>query len=253
LPPFVPQNILWVDQCDSSNRQVMKLGAEGAPHGFVFGIEQQDQGRGRRGRSWFSPPGENLLFSILLRPGFSAERIGLLPLLCATTLWECLKEEGLESIGIKWPNDLLLQDKKICGILTEMQSRGGKLSYLVLGIGLNVHSSLESFPEELQSQASSLFAATGRRFSRDQLLQSFLRELARRLPELNGNAAPAFLSRWREASATLGREVALQMPDGSELEGIAEDIDDNGALLLRSADQKLHRLHSGEITRLRPR
>jgi BirA family biotin operon repressor/biotin-[acetyl-CoA-carboxylase] ligase len=239
------------DALPSTNVHAFRLAAEGAAHGEVVLCEQQTAGKGRRGRQWVSPPGRNLAMSVILRPALPPQAAPELTLVAAVALAEALREAGAPA-AIKWPNDVQLEGRKVAGILTELSAEPERVSFVVLGVGVNLNSRPEDFPPELAGQVTSLALALGRPVSRAaftaQLLARLEGWLERHLAEGFAPVAQA----WRALSSTLGMDVVVRT-ERSELRGHAEDIDASGALLVRRADGGgLERVLAGDVEQLRP-
>ena len=164
------KKIIYYKQLDSTNTEITRLAAQGAEHGTVVVADAQTAGKGRRGRQWESPAGENIYMSVLLRPDCLPDRAPMLTLVMAYSVAKVLKELGFLDVQIKWPNDLVLSAKKICGILTEMQLKDAEIDYVVVGVGINVNTS--KFPEELNDTATSLYLESGRTFDREGIVES---------------------------------------------------------------------------------
>ncbi|HEX2053029.1 MAG TPA: biotin--[acetyl-CoA-carboxylase] ligase [Actinomycetota bacterium] len=205
---------------DSTNRQGLEWAARGAAHGSLLVADYQTEGRGRLERRWEAPAGSSLLASIVLRPDWPPEQWALLNLAAAVALCECLDDLEVRA-EVKWPNDVLLGGRKVCGILAESSDAAA-----VLGIGVNVRQ--RSFPDGLRHPATSLELATGRSFDRGELACRLLGVLG---PLVNGPAQriPDLYRPWCQ---TLGRRVQVEL-EGTTVEGEAVDIDGSGALVLR--------------------
>jgi BirA family biotin operon repressor/biotin-[acetyl-CoA-carboxylase] ligase len=245
----IGQVLHWYEEIGSTNDRARELAEEGAEHGEVVIAEAQTAGRGRRGRSWASPARKNLYFSVVLRPDLPAERAPELTLVASVALCDTLRQAGVD-VGIKWPNDLLASGKKIGGILTELAAEPDRVSWVVLGVGLNVNARAEDFPEELRAEATSVLVERGQPAPRALLAAACFTAIEswmdRHAEEGFGPARQA----WRERSVTLGREVVVTV-EGREVAGTAEDIDDTGALLVRGRSG-LERILSGDVALLRP-
>jgi BirA family biotin operon repressor/biotin-[acetyl-CoA-carboxylase] ligase len=237
---------------DSTNRVALELARAGAAHGTCVIAEAQTAGRGRLGRSFFSPPHVNLYTSILLRPELTTDRAPTWILAAASAVAECVAEEvgGADgtAVEIKWPNDVLLGGLKTCGILMELVAEASRVAFLVLGIGVNLNVERERFPAEFRHLATSLAAHTGRRVDRAR----FTRRLYERLEETLDLCAaggfeavrPRFEARFRMA----GRPVRVQGGPGGELAGVARGIDADGALLVETSGGELARVIAGDVT-----
>ena len=162
---------------DSTNSYATRLAREGTAEGAIVIADAQSGGKGRLGRSWVSPPGVNLYLSVILRPAVSANVAPQLNLLAAVAVADAIREVCQITPAIKWPNDVLLAGKKVCGILAEMQTEAGELRAVILGIGVNINAPLSAFPEELHDKASSLLLVSGRAIERSGFTASLLTHL----------------------------------------------------------------------------
>lgn len=237
-------------EVESTNDVARALAEDGAPHGTAVLAERQTAGRGRRGRTWVSPPGENVYLSLVLRPELPAERAFELTLLAAVALAEALEFCGVAP-GIKWPNDVELGGRKVAGILAELStSPDGLLRHVVLGLGVNVNAPLSGLPEEIRARATSLSSALGRPVSCARVVTAFFDRFEEWLVLHRSLGFGAVLDTWRARSTTLGTEVRA-LVEGQVISGVAEDVDDTGALLVRDDAGRLHRIVAGEISSLR--
>jgi len=239
------------DAVDSTNVVAFRLAMEGAEHGELVVAEQQTQGRGRRGRSWSSPGHLNLYCSFVLRPELPPQRAPELTLLAAVAVAESLRAADVPA-DIKWPNDLLVGGRKVAGILTELSADPDRVHFVIVGIGVNLNVRREDFPPELAETATSVLEVTGRPVLR----AAFAAGLARRLEDwLDLHAAQGFRpvrERWRALSATLGQEV-LVTSERREIRGVAIDVDEDGALRIRTGDGTEERVLAGDVEQVRPR
>jgi BirA family biotin operon repressor/biotin-[acetyl-CoA-carboxylase] ligase len=237
----------FLSACASTNDEVRSRAAAGAAEGLLVVADSQTAGRGRPGRSWHSPPGQNLYLSLLLRPALPARHAAPLTLLAGAALAHTLAEAGAKP-RLRWPNDLLVPAaeglRKVAGILTEMASYGEQVRHIVLGIGLNVNG-LE-FPPDLAERATSLRMALGRACDRGKLLVDFLAAFEATYDDFLACGPASGLADWRR-HADLGRVCRIDR-DGTRVEGIATDIDDDGALLVRDDAGQVHRMISGETS-----
>lgn len=232
------------DSITSTNDVARDLAERGAPEGTLVVAEEQKSGRGRRGRAWSSPPGVGIWASLILRPSLLPAQAPLITLTAAVAGAEAIRSVTGLPAGIKWPNDLLIGGRKVAGILTEMRAELDQVTYVVLGIGINVNT--PSFPAELEATATSLYREGGRYVSRRLLLQAFLERFEfwyDRLPQ----EAEEMRSRWRELSLTLGRRVTVISPNFT-VSGLARNIDREGALLLETETGDLVRILSGDVS-----
>lgn len=237
------------DAIPSTNDEALRLARGGAPHGTLVLADRQTAGRGRRGRSWVSPAGVNLYLSIILRPPLPPQRAPELVPVVAVAAAETLRAHGVDA-GIKWPNDLEIDGRKVAGILTELSANADRIHFVVVGIGINVNLHGDDLPEELRPIATSMALELGRQLSRPALAADFLGRLEGWLGLHERAGFGPVRERYRELSTTLGQRVRLVEADG-EIEGVAEDIDESGAILLRRDDGVLEMARTGDVTSLR--
>ncbi len=231
---------------ESTNTLAKQLAKEGTPHGTVLIADQQTGGRGRMGRQFHSPAGCGIYLSAILRPGCKAE--ALMHLTCATAVAMCDAVETVTGVRpqVKWINDLILGNRKVGGILTELSLEGDTVEYAVVGIGINCFQALEDFPAELQQIAGSLAMAAEKNFDREALagaMADALYQMSQTL--LSGKEA--CMARYRTDCLTLGREVAVHAPEGIYT-GVAEDIDMDGSLRVRLPNGRVRAVSSGEVS-----
>lgn len=241
------QNIVYRDTIDSTNNLAQQLAANGAPEGTLVIADEQTSGRGRRGRNWFSPPHSGVWMSLILRPNLPLAHAAQITLVAAVALARALTRLTGQTAGIKWPNDILFQKKKCCGILTEMEADHDQIHHLVVGIGINVNVPEEDFPEELSEIATSLQAVKGNKIPRAKVVQTVLAEfepLYRRYVDNGGFAS--IRDDWKAQSITIGRDIVAQTAQG-EIRGKALDIDEFGVLLVEKEDGQVAKIYSADI------
>jgi BirA family biotin operon repressor/biotin-[acetyl-CoA-carboxylase] ligase len=239
------RNFIYLASTDSTNLRARALARDGAPEGAVVVADSQTGGRGRMRRAWVSPPGVNLYCSIVLRPPVPSVRVPEIPLVAAAAIHEAVTQEccGLSAF-IKWPNDIIVAGRKLCGILCEMESEPDCTHFVVVGFGLNVN--LDPVPEELQSIATSIAIETGARASRARLLAAVLNRFERLYFEWLGRDDLSFLLPCLEAHAWLrGRELKIEQFN-TVLTGAEAGLSPQGHLLLRTADGAILPVSSGE-------
>ncbi len=252
----IGRRIFCYESVDSTNEEAKRQALRGAPNGSLFIAEQQTGGKGRLGRSWLSPAGTGLWFSVLLRPGALPGGVRLPFQVAATTLLAgeavcgainsgAVGGQGSVSARIKWPNDVLIGTRKVCGILTEMSAEVERVEFVVVGIGVNVNDA--SFPEELLRKATSLRIEYGAPVRRIPLLRGTLREFERLLRENAASLTPAFLERYRRDCVSLGRRVSF-LRDGRRESGVAADISPEGELVVRMENGSFQTVRSGEVS-----
>jgi BirA family biotin operon repressor/biotin-[acetyl-CoA-carboxylase] ligase len=246
----VGQVVHWYEELGSTNDRAKELADEGAEHGEVVVAEAQTAGRGRRGRTWSSPARKNLYFSVVLRPDLPPSRAPELTLVASVAVCEALRQAGIDA-RIKWPNDLLASGRKIAGILTELAADPDCVQWVVLGVGVNVNARAEDFPAEVRGEATSVLLERGQAAPRALFAAACFTALEAWLDRHAEGGFPAIREEWRRHSATLGREVSVRL-DAREIVGVAEDLDETGALLVRT-ESGIERILSGEVRLLRPR
>lgn len=239
--------LCYFDSVESTNLVAREMAEQGCPGGSVIIAEEQLRGRGRRGRSWSSPPGKGLWFSLLLRPEkLTPEDASPVTLVTAVALARTLRAETCLPVTIKWPNDLMIREQKICGILTEVKGEPDHVDYLIIGTGLNVLQEKTDFPPDLRHPASSLYLESGRLINRTSLLLKLLEQLTSSLELFFRQGFVPFRGLWKELSSTLNRPVNLTYPGGN-LKGNAIDLDCRGALILEDSAGRHYRVNFGEI------
>lgn len=234
----------------STNEEAKIWARQGAPDGAVYLAEEQGTGKGRLGRGWYSPPGEGLWFSVVLRPGISPAAVPQVTLLAAVAVARAIKNETGLVAGVKWPNDLLagIKKRKLCGILTEMHADMDRVHYAVLGIGLNANLDPATIPVELQDIATSVAAEAGARVNRVSLLRCILRELDEWYMKWQADGPVPVLEEWKAWNVTLGREVKVTSVNNEAVVGKAIDLDESGALLVKLDSGDVKKFMAGEVS-----
>jgi BirA family transcriptional regulator, biotin operon repressor / biotin---[acetyl-CoA-carboxylase] ligase len=247
MPGGLWHEIRVVGETGSTNAD---LAAAGAAPGLVLVAEAQTAGRGRLDRTWTAPPRSGLFFSVLLPPEADPTRLGWLPLLTGVAVVSALREyaevEGvsrgrMREATLKWPNDVLIGERKLAGILAQRVETG-----VVVGVGLNV--SLRT--AELPVPTATSLAIEGAPADRDPLLRAILRALADRYAEFGGEGAAALRTAYRTLCGTIGRQVRVELPDGSVLTGEARDVDETGRLVVNTPNKE-HLLSAGDVVHVR--
>ncbi len=239
------RNLVCLDECDSTNIRARTLAQEGAPDGTVVVAQEQTAGRGRRGRSWVSEPDCNIYMSLVLRPPVRPEEAPKLTLAAALAVQQAVARVCGAEAGIKWPNDLLLRERKFCGILTELSADVESIHFAVVGIGVNVNA-LE-FPPEIAEVATSIRAYTGERVERNTLCAAILLELERLMELWQEQGFASLMERYRQKSVTLGQNVRISGVN-SEVTGVVDDFDEMGRILLRTETGEIQTIVSGDVT-----
>ncbi len=240
------REVLYFDETDSTNTEIKKAAEKDAPHGTLAVADYQTMGKGRRGRSWTSPHGVGIWMSILLRPRLHPSCASMLTLVAALAVAEGIEEVcGLES-KIKWPNDIVVNGKKVCGILTEMSTELECINYVVVGIGINANA--EEFPEGIREIATSLLLETGNRVGRSRLIGAVMKAMEKYYGLfLEKQNMSGLLDVYNSKLANKDNVVRVLAP-GREYMGTAEGINEEGELLVRMEDGELRTVISGEVS-----
>ncbi len=240
--------ILRFDTIDSTNTEAARQARLGADEGLCIIAAQQTAGRGRHGRTWVSEAGSGLYFSIVLRPKLELRHLPLITLMTGVAVHDALKEIGVRP-DFKWVNDILVGDKKICGILAETVETPTGLAVIV-GIGINLTS--RNFPDEIAGTATSIEAETDELKSADTVAESLTRYIAYFYGILADENGPAeTIGHWRQRSTYFsGKAVRVTLPDGT-LEGVTDGLEENGALRVKTSDGSVRIIQAGDVERLR--
>lgn len=243
------QNELW-ESIDSTNSRACEIAREGAPAGVIVLAREQTAGRGRLGRQWLSQRDAGLYMSFLLRPRQKGQELCLFTIATGVAVSEALEEATHIKVGLKWVNDLIVDGRKLGGILAEMPAGtavDGLNSALVIGIGININADYASVPDELRTKLISLKMAGVSSLDANSIAAAIANQLERKLTMLENGQHEALVDQWRNKSITLGKEVQTVV-NGRELHGIARDITLDGALLIEKADGDRVMLHAGEVS-----
>jgi len=246
---FGKRKIAYFTQTDSTNLRAKDLAHEGAPEGTVVVAEKQIQGRGRRGRSWFSPLGEGIYASIIMRPLISPNEAPGLTLMASVAVAEAIQTLTSLNVHIKWPNDIMIYGRKVAGILTEISTEMDRVDYVIVGLGMNVNISHENFPPDLRDKATSILMETGKTFPRVTLLRAYLEEHEKYYELFTLNGFGPVLNRWKQLADIIGRRITVDLME-HRYTGEVLDIDREGFLILRDHEGRMQRIISGDVTLL---
>ena len=236
-------------QTDSTNLRAKELAAQGAPEGTLVVAERQTHGKGRRQRVWFSPLQQGIYASLILRPAIAPTEAPRMTLLAAVAVADTLLALTPLEATIKWPNDILVRNRKIAGILTEVSTGMDAVDYMVVGLGLNVNIPADDFPEAIRPQATSILAETGAVFSRSLLLRRYLEKFEHYYDIIHDQGFEPVLRRWKALTEMLGRRVRVDMI-GTHIAGEVFDFDGDGFMIIRDEGGRLVRIFSGDVTLL---
>ncbi|WEK55729.1 MAG: biotin--[acetyl-CoA-carboxylase] ligase [Candidatus Cohnella colombiensis] len=240
------RNLRLIDVTPSTQDEVKKLAEQGSPEGTLVIAEQQTSGRGRMGRAWVSPAGKGIWMSLLLRPPVPVHQTPQLTLLAAVALSRAISKLTSLDIGIKWPNDLLVDGRKISGILLETAAEDERLKYIVVGMGISVNLDKADFKEELHSKAISLKMLTGQTISRTELIVSIMENFEQLYELYLEQGFAPIRALWEAHSITLNQHTTLYTPQGL-ISGIPRSLDNLGGLSIELEDGSFRTIYSGEI------
>ena len=240
--------IKYFDTIDSTNTQAKRI-ANNVPDGTIVISEEQDGGRGRLSRSFFSPKYKGIWFSVILKPNFLPQEAPKCTLMAAVAITKAIEEIANVKVGIKWPNDILYNGKKLVGILTEMNAEMDRINYIVIGMGINVNIASDEMPDDIKDIATSISQIAGHEVSRLGLLTKILYHLEQLYIISQNEGFAAIFDEWRKYSITLNQNIRV-IGTNEVLEGIAVDIDEDGALLV-NIDGQIKRVLAGDVS-IRP-
>ena len=243
---WIARPVRYFAEITSTNQYAKQIAEEGAEEGILIVADDQTRGKGRSGRSWTSEPGVAIAMTLLLRPSLPPERISMVTLVMGMAVCGAIRDlYGLDA-GIKWPNDIVWNGRKICGILTEMSAEISSVAYIVIGTGINVNNT--RFPEELADKAVSLKMALGRDINRAELITVCMEKFEQYYEQfLQAGDLRAVRSTYEAMLVNRGRAVRVLEP-GHEYNGTAEGIDDLGMLLVRTPEGELKQVYAGEVS-----
>ncbi len=243
---WAAQTVVFYDSIDSTNNEARRLAEEGAAHGTLVVAEEQRQGKGRRGRTWVTPAGTAVAMSLILRPDLPPSCASMLTLVMGLAAAGACRDVSGADVKIKWPNDVVADGKKLCGILTEMSCEPDVINYVVIGIGINT--GIDLFPPELKDVAASLHTYAGEKIDRAGLIAACMKQFEQEYDRFLASGDLSLLKDdYQSLLAGLGEKVRVLSP-GDEFEGISEGINAAGELLVRRADQSLVPVNAGEVS-----
>ena len=243
----IGRDIRVFEETTSTNDLVEKLSRDNVKEGVVVFAESQTKGRGRLGRRWMSSSKKGLWFSMLLRPAMRPNEVTQITIASATAMFRAIRAQTGIVPEIKWPNDILIKGRKVVGILTELTAELDRVKHLVLGVGINVNHSSSDFPEDLRATASSWKIETGHKQNRADLAVKIMKEFDREYDRVCKGSFEAVADEWEQHCTTLGKQISVQT-GGRVIEGTAESLDRDGALLLRTQFGQVERIIGGDVT-----
>jgi len=244
---FIGHSLHYYEEIGSTNDEAFRLGVQGAPEGTALIAERQSAGKGRMQRAWHSPPGANIYTSVILRPRFEPDLAPQISLAAGVAVAETLDPYCPGKVFLKWPNDVQIGGKKVCGILTQMKTAAGVIDFVVVGIGVNVNWNLKEFPEDIRKIATSLSVEAGREFSRLELIILLYENLAKCYRELAQNGFAPLRKTWLERTTMIGKPVSVTF--GKEtISGEAADLDKDGSLVILVDGNQKVKVAAGDAT-----
>ncbi len=244
---IIGKNMEYHPSVDSTNRVAKALAYNGAEEGTIVVAEEQEVGKGRLDRKFFSPRGKGIWFSVILRPEILPKDAPKLTLMAAVAVAEAMARFNLKA-EIKWPNDIMFEGKKLVGILTEITGEIGKITYIVVGVGINVNISREDFPEELQDVAASLSEMNGEILSRVQIFRAVLEEFDKLYIEVKNSGFDKVIESWKKYNVTLGKNVrVISAGEGEDFTGKAVDLNSDGALVVETKNGR-RAVYAGDVS-----
>lgn len=234
-------------EVDSTNDVAKRLALGGAPEGTVVISEMQRKGRGRKEREWFSPKG-GVWMSLILRPKIGPSQIAPLTLVAGLAVAKTLSRLYDLKCKLKWPNDVLINEKKVCGVLTEISAGIDRIDYVVAGIGINANIDIEIFPGEFRGAATTLKNELNREILRDELVEQLLEEFKKLYKIFQKQGFSKLKEEWKRSASTMGRKVRI-ITDRRTIEGIARDIGENGELFIET-QEGIEKIISGDCIHL---
>ncbi len=247
---FIGDPLYYYDEIGSTNDEAFRLGLAGAPEGTVLIADQQSAGRGRMQRIWHSPPGANIYTSIILRPSFDPLRAGQISIAAGVAVAETLNSICKGNAALKWPNDVLIAGKKVCGILAQMKMTNRTVDFVVVGIGINVNITMDQFPKDIREIATSMAIETGQEISRLNLIIRLYENMAKWYKDLCRNGIGSVKERWLGLSPMIGQTVSVSFGE-EKASGKALGLCDDGSLMLETPGKAILMVSAGDTTILK--
>ena len=244
---FIGHRLYYYEEIGSTNDEAFRLGSAGAPEGTALIANSQSAGKGRMQRVWYSPAGSNIYTSIILRPQIEPARAPQISILAGVAVADILESYCPDRIKLKWPNDVLINGKKVCGILSQMKTIVSEVDFIILGIGINVNISYNEFPKEICNIATSLAIETGREISRQELIIRLYENLAKWYKQLLGDGFGRIKEKWLSMSPMIGQTVQVMFQEEA-VSGKAIGLDEDGSLILLAAGNKKLKVSAGDAT-----
>lgn len=242
---YIAKNLYVYHEVSSTNTIAKFLSENGIENGSVIIAEKQNGGKGRSGKTWQSPLG-GIWLSIILNQDVDHSKIPLITLATGVAVAKTLEKIGIENAEIKWPNDIMIDGKKVCGILTEAVSKFNTVKNVIIGVGIDVNLNLKELPEELQNETTTIKNELGRKISENQLIKLFLEEFEKISELFNHHDYEMILKEWRKQSYSIGKMVEVRKPYHKNYDGYVIGISREGALVVEKTDGSFEKVMSGE-------
>lgn len=244
---FIGQPLYYYPEIGSTNDEAFRLGLSGAPEGTAVIADSQTRGKGRLQRLWHSPPGSNIYTSILLRPKFAPDQAPQISIAAGVAVAEIINEYCPGQVQLKWPNDVLLNKKKVCGILAQMKTSADGIDFVVLGIGINANISYNQLPPNIQAIATSLTIETGREIDRLELIISLYENIAKWYKQLIQRGFGAIKEKWLNLAPMINQNVQVMFRNEG-VSGKALGLDDDGSLIILTVNNETVKVSAGDAT-----
>ncbi len=243
---FLNYSVLYKEEVDSTNIWAKAVAQQGGPEGTVLLADAQTAGKGRKGRTWVSSPSHSIYMSLILRPDILPEKASMLTLVMGLSVTQVCRNLLDLDAKIKWPNDVVISGKKVCGILTEMCMQGSAIDYVVAGIGINVNT--KEFPEEIRHMATSLSIEAGREIQREEIIKALFWQISSNYEKfLKAGNLEILVEAYNKVLINKDREIRVLDPKG-EYRGIAAGINAKGELLVTKEDGSCVEVYAGEVS-----
>jgi BirA family biotin operon repressor/biotin-[acetyl-CoA-carboxylase] ligase len=247
---FIGRPLYYYPEIGSTNDEAFRLGGLGAPEGTAVIADSQTKGKGRLQRVWHSPPGSNIYTSIILRPNFEPEQAPQISIAAGVAVAEIINEYCPGHVQLKWPNDVLLNNQKVCGILAQMKTSANCIDFVVLGIGINVNIGYNQLPPDIRSIATSLAIETGREIARMELIISLYENLAKWYKQLMQRGFGAIKEKWLNLAPMISQNVQVMFRN-EVVSGKALGLDDDGSLIILTVNNETVKVSAGDATILK--
>ena len=247
---LIGHKVYYFPKTGSTNDEAYQLGAAGSPEGTVVIADSQTKGKGRLQRVWHSPPGSNIYTSIILRPNCKPDQAPQISIAAGVAVAEIINEYCPGHVQLKWPNDVLLNKKKVCGILAQMKTSSNRIDFVVLGIGINVNIGYNQLPPDIRTIATSLAIETGREISRMELIIGLYENLAKWYKQLMQRGFGTIKEKWLNLAPMIRQNVQV-MFHNEVISGKALGLDDDGSLIILTVNNETVKVSAGDATILK--